>query len=203
MPQKFLHYVSPELVGEAAYKNFANIESHALTSGSVIKFYPGTYEMGSQALDGVILEGEGSRESVILCNLVTTISNTVVFRNLTLSGNSPAAASTSRSIHINNASNAAAMAKFDQVVFTNGDFGVDNQGLSQLEFVYVDGRGVDRFLRSNSVVSANIMFSLLNTSSNAFFTGANATLKAVQVRHSFSGGSNTGNTVRTVTANVP
>lgn len=201
--QKFLHGVSPELAYDAAYKNFANIEAHALTAGSTVRFYPGTYEMGSLTLDNITLEGVGGKEDVVLCNAVVTAANTVIFRGLTLSGNSPAAASTSRSVFITNASNSAAtLVRFEETRFTNGDFGVDNQGLVQLDLIRVDARNVDRAIRSNSVVSANVSLSLLNSSSNAYFTGANATLKAVQVRSSFSGGSNTGNTLETVVAAI-
>lgn len=201
--QKFLHGVSPELAYDAAYKNFANIEAHALTAGTTVRFYPGTYELGSLSLDNITIEGAGGKENVVLCNAVLTAANTVVFRGVTLSGNSPAAASTSRSIYITNASNSAStLVRFEEVNFTNADFGIDNQGLVQLDLVRIDARGVDRAVRSNSVVSANVALSLLNTSGNAYFTGANATLKAVQVRASFSGGSNTGNTVKTVSANV-
>lgn len=201
--QKFLHGVSPELAYDAAYKNFANIEAHALTAGTTVRFYPGTYEMGSVTLDNITLEGAGGKENVVLCNAVVTAANTVIFRGLTLSGNSPAAASTSRSVYITNESNSAStLVRFEEVVFTNGDFAVDNQGLVNLDFVRVDARGVDRAIRSNSVVSANVSLSVLNSSSNAYFTGANAGLKAVQVRSSFSGGSNTGNTVETVVSAI-
>lgn len=202
MPQKFIHDVSPELTKEAAFKSFANIESHALTAGTTIRFLPGTYEMGSITLDGINLEGLGARESVILCNTVATVANTVAIRNVTLSGNSPGAASTAASIYLTNSSNAQSNVTFEGVKFINGDFGVDSQGTSTLVFNRVDATGVDRFLRSNSVQSANVSFSLLNTSSNAYFTAANAQNKAIQVRSCYSGGSNTGTTVKTVSSNV-
>lgn len=202
MPQKFIHFVSPELTQEAPYRSFANIESHALTAGTTVRFYPGTYEMGTVTLDGINLEGIGARESVVLCNMVATIANTVTIRNVTLSGNSPAAASTSYDMFITAASNTASRVYFEEVTFAVSDFGVDNQGTGLLSFNRVDATATSRFLRSNSVASANVSFSLLNTSSNAYFTAANAELKAIQLRHTFSGGSNTGTTTRTVTANV-
>jgi hypothetical protein len=202
MAQKFVHDVSPELTHEAAYKNFANIESHALTSGSTIRFWPGVYEIGNATFDGITLEGMGAKESVVLCNSNVTLANTVNIRNVTLSGNSPAAASTSAAIFVTNASNAVAKGVFENVNFTNGDFGIDNQGLPALVFNRCDFTGVDRAIQSNSVLSANASFCFFNTTSNSYFKGANTGLKAIQVRASYSGGSNTGNTTKVVTANV-
>jgi hypothetical protein len=202
MPQKFLLGVSPELTGGAAYKNFANIESHALTAGTTVRFFPGTYEMGNCTWDGINIEGYGAKEAVVLCNANLTVANTVTVRNVTLSGNSPAAASTSAALFMTNATNAVAKITFEGCNFTNGDFGVDNQGLAALVFNRCDFTGVDRAIQSNSILSANASFCFFNTSSNAYFKGANTGLKAIQVRASFSGGSNTGNTTRTVTANV-
>ncbi len=202
MPQKFIHDVSPELTHEAAYKSFSGIESHALTSGSTVRFLPGTYEMGAVSLDGIIFEGLGARESVVLCNTVATVANTVVFRNLTLSGNSPAAASTAASLFVTNSSNGLSTLKLDRVKFTNGDFGVDSQGLSAIQMDFCDGTGVDRLLRSNSVVAANVNFTVGNLSSNAWFTGANAGLKAATTFMTFGGGANTGNTTKTARSAV-
>jgi hypothetical protein len=203
MPQqKFLLGVSAELTGTAAYRNFSNIETHALTAGTTVRFFPGTYELGSATWDGINIEGYGAKEAVVIANANVTMANTVTVRNITFSGNSATAASTSASLFITNATNAAAAVTFDGVNFTNGDFGVDNQGLAKLTFNRCDFTSVDRAIKSNSVVSANVSFCFLNNSSNAYFTGANAALKAVQVRASYSGGSNTGNTVKTVTANV-
>lgn len=202
MPQKFLHGVSPELTGDAPYKNFSNIESHALTAGTTVRFYPGTYELGNCTWDGINIEGYGARESVVLCNANVTVANTVTVRNVTLSGNSPAAASTSAALFMTAATNAAARITFESCNFTSGDFGVDNQGLAALVFNRCDFTSVDRAIQSNSVVSANANFCFFNVSSNSYFKGANTGLKAIQVRASYSGGSNTGNTIRTITANV-
>lgn len=203
MAQKFLLGVSPELTDDAAYKSFSNIESHALTAGTTIRFYPGTYEMGSVTFDGINIEGTGARESVVLCNAVVTVANSVSIRNVTFSGNNASIPGTAgAALFIAVASNGASSLKVEDSRFINADFGVDNQGTGLLTFNRVDATGVDRFLRSNSVASGNISFSLLNTTSNAYFTAANAQLKAIQVRHTFSGGSNTGTTTKTVSANV-
>lgn len=195
--QKFTHYVNAELGGQAAYKHPANIESHALTYGSTIMLEPGTYEMGNFTADGITFKGIGSRADIVLANLVLTAANTVTFAGLTLSGNSPVTASTSRSIFITNDSNTTSKVRFTDVAFTNGDFGIDSQGLSALWVEYCDGTGVDRFMRSNSVHAANVNFTVGNLVANAWFTGANATLKAATTFMSFAGAANTGNTTKT------
>lgn len=198
--QKFLHLVDAELSYNAQYKSYDEIPSHALNFGSTIRFLPGVYEMGTINVDSLTFEGLGNPEDVVLANLVlgSASANTNVFRNLTLRGNSGAAASTGRSVFITNG--ATGTVKFTGVNFTNGDFAIDNQALAALVVDRCDASATDRAIRSNAVVSANVRFSVLNASSNAYFTGANATLKAVQVIASQSGGSNTGNTVETVSA---
>lgn len=198
--QKFLHHVDAELSYNAQYKTFDEIPSHALNFGSTIKFMPGVYEMGTINLDSITFEGMGNPADVVLANLIlgSATANTNIFRNLTLQGNSGVAASSGRSVFITNG--ATGTVKFEGVRFTTGDLGIDNQALVSLVVDRCDATGVDRAIRSNAVVSANVKFSVLNSSSNAYFTGANATLKAVQVIASQSGGSNTGNTVETVSA---
>lgn len=195
--QKFIHHIDAELSGQAAYRHPANVESHALTYGSTLRLYPGVYEMGAFTLDGITVEGYGSRDDVVVANLVLTAANTVTFRNLTLSGNSPAAASTAASVFTTTSCNTTSKIKFYDCVFTNGDFGIDHQGLSALWIENCDGTGVDRLLRSNAVHAANVNFTVGNLSSNAWFTGANATLKAATTFMAYAGGANTGNTTKT------
>lgn len=198
--QKFLHIVDAELGYNAQFKTFDEIPSHALNFGSTIRFMPGVYEMGTINVDSLTFEGIGNPADVVLANLIlgSATANTNVFRNLTLQGNSGVAASTGRSIFITNG--ATGTVKFQRVQFTNGDFAIDNQALVALVVERSDASTTDRAIRSNAVVAANVHFSVLNASSNAYFTGANATLKAVRVIASQSGGSNTGNTVETVSA---
>jgi len=198
--QKFLHVVDTELSYNAQYKSYDEIPSHALNFGSTIRFLPGVYEIGTINTDSLTFEGIGNTEDVVLANLVlgSASANTNVFRNLTLRGNSGVAASTGRSVFITNG--ATGTVKFNGVTFTNGDFAIDNQALVALVVDRCDASATDRGIRSNAVAAANVRFSVLNASSNAYFTGANATLKAVQVIASQSGGSNTGNTVETVSA---
>jgi hypothetical protein len=195
--QKFHHYVDVELSGQACYRHPANVEGHALTYGSTLRIGPGVYEMGAATFDGVTLEGLGSKQDVVLANLVLTAANTVIFKNLTLSGNSPAAASTSAAIFTTTSCNTTSKIRFEDVMFVNGDFGIDHQGLSALWLERCDGTGVDRLLRSNAVHAANVNFTVGNLSSNAWFTGANATLKAATTFMSSGGAANTGNTTKT------
>jgi hypothetical protein len=153
--------------------------------------------MGSMTLDDITLEGVGSKRDVVLANLVLTAANTVTFRNLTLSGNSPAAASTAASLFTTTSCNTTSKIRFEEVSFTNGDFGIDHQGLSALWLERCDGTGVDRLLRSNAVHAANVNFTIGNLSSNAWFTGANSALKAATTFMSYAGAANTGNTTKT------
>lgn len=198
--QKFLHMVDADLSYNAQFKTFDEIPSHALNFGSTIRFMPGVYEMGTINVDSLTFEGIGNPEDVVLANLIlgSATANTNIFRNLTLQGNSDVAASTGRSIFITNG--ATGTVKFQGVTFKNADFAIDNQALVALVVDRCDASVTDRAIRSNAVVSANVRFSVLNSSSNAYFTGANATLKAIQVIASRSGGANTGNTVKTVSA---
>lgn len=197
MPQKFTHYIDNELSGQAAYRHPANVESHAKTLGTTMVLSPGVYEMSSFTADGISFEGVGNKADVVLANLVLTAANTVTFKNLSLSGNSPVAASTGRSIFITNDSPATSTVRFEDVKFVNGDFGIDNQGASALWIERCDGTSVDRLLRSNAVHAANVNFTMGNLAGNAWFTGANATLKAATTFMSFGGAANTGNTTKT------
>lgn len=198
--QKFLHMVDADLSYNAQFKTYDEIPSHALNFGSTIRFMPGVYEMGTINVDSLTFEGIGNPADVVLANLIlgSATANTNIFRNLTLQGNSGVAASSGRSVFITNG--ATGTVRFEGVRFTTGDFGIDNQALVALVVDRCDATATDRAIRSNAVVSANVRFSVLNAGSNAYFTGGNAALKAVQVIASQSGGSNTGNTVETVSA---
>lgn len=199
MSTKFVHFVDPELKENAPYRTFNAIPSVDLKTGSTVKFYPGTYEMGTINISNITLEGIGNPNEVILANLNlgATTSGTINIRNLTLKGSNAVAASDSASVTINNA--ATGTVKFRDVIFTNADFCVDNQSLATIYIEYSNANAVDRGLRSNAAANY-VKFSHLNTSSNAYFTPANGTLKAVTVVASASGGSNTGNTTETVLA---
>lgn len=200
--QKFIHLVDAELSQNAQFKSYDEIPTHALNWGSTIRFLPGVYEMGTlNNVDNLTFEGVGNPADVVLANVVlaSTTANTNAFRNLTLSGNSAAVGSSGRSIYVT--LGATGTLRFRDVVLTRGEYGIDNQSNTiSLVLEYCDATGTDKAIRSNAVVSANVRFSVLNSTANAYFTGANATLKAVQVIASQSGGSNTGNTLETVSA---
>lgn len=199
--QKFIHTVDLELSQDAQYKSFSEIPSHALNFGSTIRFLPGVYEMGTVNADSLTFEGVGNRADVILANLVlgSATANTVVFRNLTLNGSNTVATSGSNSIAITDG--ATGTVTFRDVVFNNADFAIDNQGRANfVELQYCHGK-TDRGIRSNSTASANIWFSVVNATSNVYFTTLNNdAARPFRVIASQSAGSNSGNSVKTVSA---
>lgn len=199
--QKFIHLVDAELSQNAQYKTFGDIPSHALNFGTTIQFLPGTYEMGTVNADSLTFEGIGNRNDVILANLNlgSATANTITFRNLTLHGSNPAAASGSNSIAITDG--ATGTVSFRQVVFGNADFAIDNQGRANfLELHYCRGN-TDRGIRSNSTASANIWFSVINASSNVYFTALNNdATRPFRIIASQSPGGNSQNSVKTVSA---
>ena len=102
--------------------------------------------------------------------------------------------------------------KFENCIFTNSDFGVNQQAnlthtqllvLTAVEMWWCDASGVDKAIVSNA--NAEINYSALNTTSNAYYTVGNDTLNGdpahtVTVRASTSGGANAGNMTETVLA---
>ena len=199
--QKFIHLVDTELSQDAQFKSFSEIPAHALNFGSTIRFLPGTYEMGTINADSLTFEGVGSSADVILANLKlgAATANTNVFKNLTLSGSNVEAASGSNSIAI--IDGATGTVRFRDVRFNNADFAIDNQGRANfLEVMYCNGL-TDRGIRSNSTASANIWFSVLNATSNVYFTTlGNQDPRPFRIIASQSAGSNSGNSVKTVSA---
>lgn len=200
--QKFIHLVDAELSYDAQFKSYSEIPSHALNFGSTIRFLPGTYEMGTVNVDSLTFEGVGNSADVILANLKlgSATANTNVFKNLTLRGSNTEAASGSNSIAI--LDGATGTVTFRDVIFTNADFMIDNQGRANfLEIENCEGI-TDRGIRSNSTASANIWFSVLNTlSANVYFTTLNNDeARPFRVIASRSAGSNSGNSVKTVSA---
>lgn len=199
--QKFIHIVDAELSNNAQYKSFDDIPSHALNFGTTIQFLPGIYEMGTVNADSLTFEGIGNRADVILANLKlgAASANTNVFRNITLNGANAAATSGSNSIAI--LDGATGTVTFRNVVFNNADFAIDNQGRANFLEVQECHMKTDRGIRSNSTASANIWYSVLNASSNVYFTTLNNdAARPFRVIASQSGGSNSGNSVKTVSA---
>lgn len=199
--QKFIHVVDLELSQDSQYKSFSDIPSHALNFGSTIKFLPGVYEMGTVNADSLTFEGVGNRADVVLANLVlgSATANTVVFRNLTLSGSNTTAASGSNAIAITDG--AAGTVTFRDVLFQSADFAIDNQGRGNFLEVQYSHAKTDRGIRSNSTASANVWYSVLNASSNVYFTTLNNdAARPFRIIASQSGGSNSGNSVKTVSS---
>jgi len=205
MAQKFIHKVSPELTDDAQYKSVSEIDSSALTQGTTILLYPGTYDAISASWNDVALIGVGDVDDVIVNGLTlsNTAVNTVTVKNLTIKGSNAAAHSLTTAIEVgspDDASGSVTLAIRD-VKLSNAEYGVIHHGSTgALSISYSDLSGVDQAVSANA--NTSISFSVLNTSSNAYFaTGGGNTGKAtVTVTAAQSGGSNTGNTVETVRA---
>lgn len=198
--QKFIHIVDLELSQDAQYKSFSEIPSHALNFGSTIRFLPGVYEMGTVNADSLTFEGVGNRADVVLANIVlgSATANTVTFRNLTLSGSNTTATSGSNAIAITDG--ATGTVTFRDVLFQSADFAIDNQGRANFLEVQYSHAKTDRGIRSNSTASANLWYSVLNATSNVSFTTLNNDAARPFRIIASTGGSNTGNSVKTVTA---
>lgn len=199
--QKFLLLVDAELSNNAQYKSYDEIPSHALNFGTTIQFLPGVYEIGAISADTLNFEGVGNASDVVLLNvrLTNTSANTNTFRNLTLFGSNAVAASGSNAVAITDG--ATGTVRFRDVRFANADFAIDNQGRAVfLELQNCVGL-TDRGIRSNSTASANLWFSTLNATSNVYFTTlGNQETRPFRSIASQSAGSNSGNSVRTVSA---
>lgn len=195
--QKFIHIVDEELSGDAQYKSFSDIPSYALPRGTTVRFMPGVYEIGSINVDGIAFEGVGWVDDVTLANIVlgNTSANTISFHRVTLSGINSVAGTGTKSI--GTAADTVATLKFKDCKFTQGDYGIDNQGRATLDISFCDFSGVDKAVRSNAAVTAR--FTLLNASSNAAFTPANGATRAFTVQATGGAGnaSNTGLSTRT------
>ena len=197
--------------GSANYPTLVSIPTDILTqSNTTFLVYPGTYTAPTNAvLVDCAFVGMGDRDEIII-NGTFTIANTssdgVLFENISMVG--PNATATSGSACVNKLGAAALPIKFERVVFSNAEIAVIHS--AELSFAttarqvfmnYSDASGVDKAVRSNANVGIN--FSSLNISSNAYFTPSGGTgIPAVQVRASTSGGSNTGNSIKTVLALV-
>jgi hypothetical protein len=99
--------------------------------------------------------------------------------------------------------------RFDRVVMSNADYGVMHHATGtlatttrQISLNSSDLSAVNRAVYANANVAIN--YAILNSSANAYFTpGTGATsIPTVTVRASTSGGSNTGNSAKTVIALV-
>ena len=211
--------ISPSLTDDAHYRAITDVPQVVLNSvGSTLRFYPGTYAAASANLDGVAIEGVGSREDVIINSLTLGIggANTVAIRGVTLNtlvntGNA--------NLVIEDCLIAAAndLATLGSAGIENGEAGVISTGtvairrsrVSQGDIVllqhsegdvdmsYVHAIGADRGMLSN----ANARVEFCNFGANAYFTpGGTASYVPNVTTVASSGGANTGNTTETVTA---
>lgn len=197
--------------GTANYPNLVSIPAEILAqSNTTFLVYPGTYTAPTNA---VIVDasfvGIGDRDEIII-NGTFTIANTssdaLLFENLSLVG--PNAAVASGSACVTKLGAASLPIKFERVLFSNADTAVIHSGelsfattTRQVTMNYSDASGVDKAVKANANVA--ISFSALNTTANAYFTpGGGTGAPSVLVRASTSGGSNTGNTTKTVLALV-
>jgi hypothetical protein len=209
MPGKNTYRVGAD--GTANYPDLVSIPAEILAqSNTSILIYPGTYTAPTNA---VIVDcsfiGVGDRDEIVIngpFTIANTSSDAALFENLSLVGSNAAAASGSACVTKLGA--ASLPIKFERVIFSNADVAVIHAG--ELSFAttnrqvlmnYSDASGVDKAVRANANVGIN--FSMLNLSSNAYFTSGGGTgTPAVTVRASTSGGSNTGATTKSVLALV-
>jgi len=193
----------------------SDIPTAALTQGgNEVHMYAGTYTAptGVVASDYAYI-GVGDAEEIIISGDMTIADGStgqVTFKNITFQGSSATAAGGTSCV--SKLGNTAVTLKFENCIFTNSDFGVNQQanlishaaaGTNGVEMWWCDASGVDRAIVSNA--NSEINFSALNTGSNAYYTVGNSTLNGapahtVTVRASTSGGANAGNMTETVLA---
>lgn len=208
MSQKFVHKVSPELTDDAQYRNVGEIASTALTQGSTILLYPGTYDAVSASWDDIAIVGMGDKDDVVINGLTlsNTAANTITIKNVTINGSDANAAGEAAAISAGSADDAGGTVTVHliDVALSNAEFGiVQHAAAGGVTIERSDLSGVDQAVVSNA--NATINFSILNTSSNAYFAhgGGNSDGDAtVTITASYSGGANTGSTVETVRALV-
>src|SRR5210317_2236380 len=195
--------------------SITDIPTAALTQGgNEVHMYPGTYTAptGVVASDYAYI-GIGDAEEIIISGDMTIAdgsTGSIVFKNITFQGSSATAAGGTSCI--SKLGNTAVTLKFENCIFTNNDFGVNQQanltshaaaGTNGVEMWWCDASGVDRAIVSNA--NSEINYTALNTSSNTYYLVGNDTLNGdpahtVTVRASTSGGSNSGNMTETVLA---
>ena len=195
--------------------SITDIPSAALTQGgNEVHMYPGTYTAptGVVASDYAYI-GMGDKDEVIISgdmSFADGSTGSIVFKNITFQGSSATAAGGTSCV--SKLGNTAVSLKFENCVFTNSDFGVNQQanltshaaaGTNGVEMWWCDATGVDRSIVSNA--NSEINYSALNTTSNAYYTVGDDTLNGapahtVTVRASTSGGANSGNMTETVLA---
>ena len=193
----------------------SDIPSSALTQGgNEVHMYAGTYTAptGVVASDYAYI-GVGDAEEIIISGDMTIADGStgqVTFKNITFQGSSATAAGGTSCV--TKLGNTAVTLKFENCIFTNSDFGVNQQanlishaaaGTNGVEMWWCDASGVDRAIVSNA--NAEVNYSALNTTSNTYYLVGSSALNGdpahtVTVRASTSGGANAGNMTETVLA---
>ena len=193
--------------------SITDIPSAALTQGgNAVHMYPGSYTAptGVVATDYAYI-GMGDGSDVIVDGDMTIAdgsSGTITFKNLHFRGSAASAAGGAACV--TKLGNTAVELHFVNCKFSNAEHAVNQQanltsvgtGVG-IRMEYCDASGVDQAIVSNA--NAEISFSQLNISSNAYYTVGNDTLNGdpahtVTVRASTSGGANSGNMTETVLA---
>ena len=213
MPSVMVHKVSPTLTADAQYKNFTDIPTSALATGTVVEMYPGTHDaIQSANLAGVTLTGVGGPDRVVIksVQIPDGTSGTASFENMTIGTGAdivPVAnivgTSTTASMHMKDviintgaATSPAALANHGtgHFILRNVNFEDDNAiAPTAVSSVWSNGAGnVLEFCSINSTSTNQALGGVAGTTtyriSSVFQTGA--------------GGCNTGGVVTTVSSNL-
>jgi len=213
MPSVMVHKVSATLTDDAQYKDFNEIPTTALASGSVVELMPGTYDaIASANTAGVTLRGVGSPASVVIPTVTISSGTTGVsrFENLTIgsgtdttpvvtvSGTSTTAGISMKGVVINTgaATSPAAIANHGTgaVVLRSCHF-EDDDAIAPTAVSSVWSNGAGNVLEFCSVNS---------TSTNQALQGVagTTTYRITGVYQTGAGGGNTGGVVTTVSSNI-
>jgi hypothetical protein len=187
-----------------------DIDSWALTQGgNEVQMYPGSYAAPTDVVASDFAY-VGMGDEVIIDGAMTIAAGStgpITFKNIHFRGADAGAAA--GSVCVTKLGNAACELHFVNCKFSNAEHAVNQQanlastadGLG-IRMEYCDASGVDQAIVSNC--NAEISFSQLNISANAYYTvgggEAASPTHTVTVRASSSGGANSGNMTETVLA---
>lgn len=203
MPQKFIHYVSPELTHDAQFKSISEIPSAMLTPGTTIMLYPGTYDPVS-GVNGTNLsfKGIGDREEIIVNGFTfsNSSSGTLVFENMTINGPNRIPTTVSHAITITGVhADTACNVVVRHAVLANSNVGVMNNMGGTVAIEYSDLTGVDKAVRANGAMSFKFSEVTCASNSNAYADSNHTTIRAVTNKFLaiLGGGSNGAITTKT------
>ena len=213
MPSVMVHKVSATLTDDAQYKNFTDIPTSALASGSVVEMYPGTYDaIQSSNLTGVTLTGVGGPDRVVIKSVQLPSGSTGVatFENMTIGSGDDTVpvcnivgTSTTASIHLKDvivntaaATAPAAIANHGtgHFILRNVNFEDDN-ALAPTAVSSVWSNGAGNILEFCSINSTSTNQALQGTAGTT-------TYRVTSVFQTGAGGCNTGGVVTTVSSNL-